>query len=101
MSLDRLWNPWRNEYVTSGGKADEIAGEPNDSVFTRILRSGLPDDETHIVSRGEHCFAILNAFPYTSGHVMVLPYRQIADLDTLTVDESSELWSTVTKVTIT
>ena len=40
-------------------------------------RSGLPDEETHIVWRGERCFAILNAYPYTSGHLLVLPYREV------------------------
>jgi ATP adenylyltransferase len=39
---------------------------------------------------------VLNAFPYTSGHLMVLPYREVADLDSLTPDEATELWSTVT-----
>lgn len=100
VSLDRLWNPWRGEYVTNAGRIDEIAGNPGDSVFTRILNSGLPDVETHIVWRGEHCFAILNAFPYTSGHVMVLPYRQIAGLDELSAEETAELWHTVTTVTV-
>ena len=52
-------------------------------MFTRILQSGLPDEETHIVHRGDTCFAILNAFPYTSGHLLVLPYREVADLDEL------------------
>ena len=41
----------------------------------------LSDEEAHIVHRGERCFAIMNAFPYTSGHLMVLPYREVADLE--------------------
>jgi ATP adenylyltransferase len=65
-------------------------------VFTRILESGLPDVETNIVHRGPTCFAILNAFPYTSGHLMVLPYREVADLEDLTEQETTELWATVT-----
>jgi len=99
VSLDRLWNPWRNAYVTSGASSEYLRGDPAESVFSRILASGLPDEETHIVWRGRYCFAILNAFPYTSGHVMVLPYRQIADLDALDQDETLELWAAVTKVT--
>jgi len=66
------------------------------SVFTQILESGLTDDETFIVHRGELVFAILNAYPYAVGHLMVLPKRQIASLIELTPDESLELWSTVT-----
>ena len=53
------------------------------SVFTQILQSGLADDETHIVHRGERCFAILNAFPYGTGHLLVLPYREVGDLEDL------------------
>jgi ATP adenylyltransferase len=92
--LDRLWAGWRGEYiegVTAGGGADETG-----SVFTRILASGLSDEETYIVSRGERCFAILNRYPYSSGHVLVMPYREIAELEDLDAVESAELWATVT-----
>lgn len=65
-------------------------------MFTRILASGLDDTETHVVHRGRDVFAIMNAFPYASGHLLVLPYREVADLEDLTGDESAELWSTVT-----
>ena len=58
--------------------------------------SGLPDAETHIVWRGEHCFAILNAFPYTNGHLLVMPYREVGELDDLTPGEHAELWAGVT-----
>ena len=71
-----------------------MAGEG--SLFTQILQSGLSDDETHIVHRGLLTFVILNAFPYTPGHLMVLPYREISNLEDLTADEHTELWATVT-----
>jgi ATP adenylyltransferase len=69
-------------------------------VFTRILRSGLPDDETHIVHRGPLCFAVLNAYPYSVGHLLVLPYREIGDLEELADDEAAELWATVTDAVV-
>ena len=53
-------------------------------MFSRILELGLPDEETHIVWRGQCCFAILNAFPYTNGHLLVMPYREVGELDDLT-----------------
>jgi ATP adenylyltransferase len=97
--LERLWNGWRAAYVTSGGAAGGVADDDVESgrgsVFTRILQSGLPDADTHIVHRGEHCFAILNAFPYSVGHLLLLPYREVADLEDLTAEESTELWTTV------
>ncbi|MFZ9628319.1 MAG: HIT family protein [Ilumatobacteraceae bacterium] len=92
MRLDRLWNGWRAQYV------NEAADRPRDngSVFTHILDSGLPDSETNIVYRGEEVFVILNAFPYTSGHVLVLPYREVPDIESLTASEHTELWALVT-----
>jgi ATP adenylyltransferase len=98
--LERLWNGWRATYVTSGGAAGGVAGDDvasgRGSVFTRILRSALPDVDTYIVHRGEHCFAILNAFPYSVGHTLVLPYREVGDLEALEPEEATELWATVT-----
>ncbi|NQW59327.1 HIT domain-containing protein, partial [bacterium] len=64
--------------------------------FTQILNSGLSDDESHIVHRGTACFAIMNAFPYASGHLLILPYREVADLEDLSGEEAQELWATVT-----
>jgi diadenosine tetraphosphate (Ap4A) HIT family hydrolase len=96
MSFEHLWNVWRNAYVTSGGAVGGVSPDDTTSVFTRILQSGLPDEETHIVHRGPTCFAILNAFPYTSGHLMVLPYREVPDLEDLTPEETTEMWATVT-----
>lgn len=90
--LDRLWNGWRSQYVTSA------TGRPADgeSIFTQILQAGLSDNDANIVRRGELVFVILNAFPYTSGHLMVVPFRQVASLEELTAAEATELWSTVT-----
>ena len=79
--LDHLWNGWRAAYVA--GSVGERATAPSGSVFTQILACGLDDLETNIVHRGTTCFVIMNAFPYTSGHVMVLPYREVADLEQL------------------
>ena len=92
--FERLWNGWRASYVQSVGSAEVPEGEG--SVFTRILASGLPDEQTHIVHRGEHCFAILNAYPYGTGHTLILPYRELAELEQLDGAETTELWATVT-----
>jgi ATP adenylyltransferase len=93
--LELLWNGWRATYVQ--GLDQRVAGDsdPDVSLFSAILRSGLPDTETHIVHRGATTFVILNAFPYSVGHMLVLPYREVSDLEDLTADETLELWSTV------
>ncbi|HKA85216.1 MAG TPA: HIT domain-containing protein [Acidimicrobiales bacterium] len=89
--MDRLWAGWRASYVAVAGNGAPAGG----SLFSRILDSGLPDDETHVVWRGVRTFAILNAYPYTCGHVLVMPYREVGELEDLTADESAELWVAV------
>lgn len=93
--FERMWNGWRSSYVSSFGSDDAVAHETG-SVFTQILRSGVPDEESNIVHRGERVFAILNAFPYGTGHTLVLPYREVANLEDLETEETIELWATVT-----
>jgi ATP adenylyltransferase len=90
MTLEHLWAGWRSEYVATAGD-DSI-----ECVFCRILASDEADDDTHVVWRGDKVFAILNAFPYTTGHLMVMPYRHVADLEALDADEHAELWSALT-----
>lgn len=96
--IEALWAGWRGRYLASLDGGPGSHDESEASVFSRILTSGLPDEETHIVHRSSHVFAILNAYPYSVGHCMVLPYRQVADLDQLTEHETVDLWSTVTDV---
>ena len=93
MTLDRLWAGWRGEDIESVTDGGDDRGEG--SVFARILASGLPDEDTYIVWRGERCFAILNRYPYATGHLLVMPYREVAELDLLDPAESTELWQTV------
>ncbi len=101
--IERLWSAWRASYVASVGDerppttaGDASAVPASGTVFTQILRSGLSDNETHIIHRGATCFVIANLFPYSSGHVLIVPYREVAELDHLTADETTDLWATVT-----
>ncbi|NND74439.1 MAG: HIT domain-containing protein [Ilumatobacter sp.] len=95
--VERIWSGWRAAYVGDAAdrRRDEADGATG-SVFTEVLASGLPDEETFIVHRGDHVFAILNIYPYTSGHLLVVPYREVADLADLTDAETAEFWATVT-----
>jgi ATP adenylyltransferase len=97
MSLEHLWSGWRSTYVTnlveerSRDAGDEVSG----SVFERILGCGRPDEETFVVHRGDTCAVLMNIYPYTTGHVMVMPVRAVAGLDDLTPEEFAELWTLV------
>ena len=90
MPLEHLWAGWRGEYIATA--TPEMQDGPA-CVFCRILSSGLPDEETHVVWRGGGVVALLNAYPYTSGHLMVLPVRHEGALEALSPDESGRLWS--------
>ena len=96
MSLDQLWNGWRSEYVRGHNSSFGDPKSPG-SIFTQIVNSGLSDEECNIVHRGREVFVIMNAFPYASGHMLVLPYREVANLEDLSESESAELWAAVTQ----
>lgn len=93
MSLERLWAGWRTEYVSSAG---EVGPGDEGCVFCRILGSGEPDEDTKVVWRGDGVVALLNAFPYTSGHVMVMPVRHVGEVEDLEGPEHDHLWRAVT-----
>lgn len=72
--MDFLFTPWRYAYVSGARK-------PQGCIFCEALK--LPDAEAGIVYRGSRCYVILNAFPYTSGHVMIVPHQHVAELQKL------------------
>jgi ATP adenylyltransferase len=83
--MERLWAPWRMQYIR---KADDVAEEG--CIFCRFPNEEQ-DEERLILMRGEHAFLILNAFPYSNGHLMVTPFRHTADLDDLEEPELLEM----------
>lgn len=114
MTLEHLWAGWRAEYVASAsgvadppvsaGRAeaeDAIAGSPVQTaqtagcVFCAIFASGLSDAETYVAWWGDEVVALMNAYPYASGHLMVMPRRHVRELDELQPGEEGELWAAV------
>ncbi|HEU5149135.1 MAG TPA: HIT domain-containing protein [Iamia sp.] len=95
--LARLWAGWRSAYITRVSTDDaELRRDAEGlSLFERILTADVPDDEAFVVHRGRAVSVLLNAFPYGTGHLLVLPNRAVADLAGLTTEESGELWTTV------
>ncbi len=74
--MDVLWSPWRYDYITVSGNADKSG-----CVFCEILNNSASDEENFILHRAEFNFVILNIYPYTSGHLMVIPYDHLSTLD--------------------
>jgi ATP adenylyltransferase len=95
--FEYIWNGWRSTYISSQSAPKSVG---TGSLFTQILNSGMTDVEANIVHRGELVFAILNAYPYTCGHVLILPYREESELENLTAAETSELWATTTAAVV-
>jgi ATP adenylyltransferase len=82
--MEQLWAPWRLEYIEKGAK------QPG-CIFCEKPRGG--DAENLIIHRGERAYVLLNLYPYSNGHVMVAPYRHVADPGDLEGDERAEMWS--------
>lgn len=78
--MESLHAPWRIEYI--------LAPKPalSESLFTRIAQSN-DDEANYVIARERTCFALLNTYPYTGGHLMVVPYKQVEDLDGLNDEE--------------
>jgi ATP adenylyltransferase len=89
--VDVLWSPWRYSYITG----DAGPGNPDvGCVFCNILDSPASDEEKFILKRAGFNFVILNIYPYATGHLMIVPYEHIADLDKAdkqTTDEMMDL----------
>ena len=95
MPLEQLWAGWRHEYVREATDAERRGGGGESDgacVFCRIAASGEPSVDNGVVWRGRHVFSVLNAYPYASGHLLVLPLRHVGDLDELRGEEAEELW---------
>jgi ATP adenylyltransferase len=112
--MDRLWTPWRYSYIT---RADPQArtgvpvalsawppteAEDRHCVFCNMIAAvdyaiahGMPREEAeqaaHIVCRGKHCFICLNAYPYSTGHVLIVPYAHLDSLAALPPETAQEL----------
>lgn len=83
--MDHLWTPWRYTYMNEAAR-----GEPRKCIFCEAA-AHKDDAETLIVSRGDKSFVILNRYPYTSGHAMIVPYAHVAELSGCSAEALSEM----------
>ncbi|HEY9509676.1 MAG TPA: HIT domain-containing protein [Verrucomicrobiae bacterium] len=82
--MEPLHAPWRIEYILSPKPVLE------QSLFVTIAQSN-DDEANYVIARDRTCYALLNRYPYTGGHLMVVPYKQTCDLNGLTEDEMCDL----------
>ncbi|MGW5224299.1 HIT family protein [Nocardia niigatensis] len=88
--LQRLWTPYRMSYITGEAEDRKVdAPKKTGHPFTDIPQ--MSDEDGLIIARGESVYAVLNLYPYNPGHMMVVPYRRVANLEDLTAEESAEL----------
>ena len=88
--MDYLFTPWRFAYVTDAAKNDRC-------IFCDLLALG-DDSKALIVLRGEKNYVVLNRFPYTSGHVMIVPFAHMADLSACDAETLSEMMQLARRV---
>jgi len=82
-AMDHLWTPWRYAYVTSAAK---ISG----CIFCDLPNEG-DDTKVHIVSRAKYCYIVLNTYPYTNGHVMIVPFEHVDEFHKLKTSAAQEM----------
>ncbi len=90
--MDRIWSPWRSQHI------ERIAAEPDEygkDLFEGIGADPKRDDENFVLWRGENVFVVMNLFPYNNGHLLIVPYRPVADYSGLTSEERAELAETI------
>ncbi|GAB4899143.1 ATP adenylyltransferase [Mycobacterium avium subsp. hominissuis] len=94
--LQRLWTPYRMTYLAEAPmKRGPNSSGKSEQPFTDIPQ--LTDEDGLVVARGELVYAVLNLYPYNPGHLMVVPYRRVSELEDLTDAESAELMSFIQK----
>lgn len=89
--MDRLWAPWRMNYLKQELKHVRRAGG---CVFCRMIKE-KDDKKNLVIVRGEHCFIVLNLYPYNNGHLLVVPNRHVGDLKHLKFVEKKEFFEMV------
>ncbi|MDQ1639368.1 MAG: adenylyltransferase [Pyrinomonadaceae bacterium] len=84
--MDRLWSPWRSEYIASAGDADLTV-----CVFCKLRDEPENDAANFVLHRASHNFVVLNRYPYISGHLLIVPYEHVGELDAAAKPTTDEL----------
>ncbi len=92
--MKRMFSPWRSKYIAS---FKNERPKKDESLFTHILHQNK-DAKNYVIIRKKYCFVMMNLYPYNSGHLLVIPYRQTADISELTTVENSEIMETTAQM---
>lgn len=85
--MEILWSPWRAKYIASGSDNSQA----DTCVFCNISRDPANDEKNFVVYRALHNFVVLNRYPYISGHLLIVPYEHVAELDAAAKETTNEL----------
>jgi ATP adenylyltransferase len=86
--LDRLWSPWRYEYIASGNTPHSAS---NVCIFCSLRDDPAHDEGNFVVHRANHNFVVLNIYPYISGHLLIVPNEHVGELDAAAKETTDEL----------
>ncbi|MFA5833691.1 MAG: HIT domain-containing protein [Bacteroidota bacterium] len=92
--MKRLFSPWRSQYIATFKNEKPQKGE---SLFARIIRQNK-DEKNLVIIRKKYCFVMMNLYPYNSGHLMIVPYKQTSEMSDLTLEENAEIMSTTAEM---
>ena len=84
--MDVLWNPWRYDYITGDKPESESS-----CVFCSLIHDSASDEEKYVLKRAEFNFVVLNLFPYSSGHMLIVPYEHVPLLDQVNDPTAAEM----------
>lgn len=94
--VERIWSGWRAAYVT--GATGELEGAGEGCLFCRLVEQA--DDEAYVLERTPETFTVLNAYPYTSGHMMVAPLRHEGEVEGLTEAEGAAVFAALQRAVL-
>jgi ATP adenylyltransferase len=86
--VDRLWSPWRYEYIASSDAANP---ESSGCVFCKLRDDPDKDEANFVIHRASYNLVVLNIYPYISGHLLIVPYEHVGELDAATKETTDEL----------
>ena len=89
-----MWSPWRSQHLERMARPGTDLDSDDRSLFARLAENDR-DEENLILWRGKHTFVLMNLYPYNNGHLMIVPYREVADYEALMPAEQTEIAHTI------